>query len=384
MLSVLEKKHGIDIDESFNMWQKLLSNLPSHEEQDRFLRQYYNAFKFMDEIKVDKVPKATSSTLIKIYETLIRKDANGIFQELHSKAKQYNLLIEPEKYPESKLTLALIDLERIGATPSYTFLLYLFSLDEINFVETDLKTSVVELLCKYYLRRNVTDSPNTRDLDAINIDLIEQCQKELKVNEALSFSFIENALLAGRGKPATIETLEENLADNLFYYNEGMARYLLAKLDETAHSREYKPDLWARNEKGLFVWTAEHIFPQGKNIPKDWIDMIGDGDKNKAEDIQEKWVHCLGNLTLSGYNSKLSNYSFSKKQSRSEANIFGNKIKIGYQNGMAINNIEFKVDGNKYALSNAPEWKLEMIKARNNLMVKMIIKLFAFSKDELD
>lgn len=384
MLAVLEKKHGIDIDQSFIQWQKLLANLPTHDEQDRFLRQFYNSFKFRDDIKIDKIPKATGSTLIKIYESLMRKDASGIFKELQEKAKLYNQLIEPEKYKVTKLTLALTDLERISATPSYTFLLYLFSLNEACFEETDLKLKVVQLFCKYYLRRNVTDFPSTRDLDAINIDLIEQCQKQIKKKGTICYAFIENILLTGRGKPESIEELRENLADNLFNYNEGMARYLLAKLDETAHTREYKPDLWARNEKGLFVWTVEHIFPQGKNIPKDWIDMIGGGDKIKAENVQEELVHCLGNLTLSGYNSKLSNYSFSKKQSRSEASIFGNKIKIGYQNGMAINNIEFKIKQKTYTIANAPEWNEEMIKARNDVMVKMILKLFAFSKSELN
>ncbi|HEU5054607.1 MAG TPA: DUF262 domain-containing HNH endonuclease family protein [Hanamia sp.] len=383
MLAVLEKKHGINIDDSYNEWQKLLTNLPSHEEQDRFLRQFYNAFKFRDNIKVEKVPKATGSTLIKIYESLIRSNAEGIFKELQNKAKIYNQLIEPEKYPVSKLTQALIDLERINATPSYTFLLYLFSLDEKYLKESDLELKVVELFCKYYLRRNVTDFPNTRDLDAINIDLIEQCEKQIKSNEILDYAFIEETLLTGKGKPETIENFKQFLADNLFYSNEAMARYLLAKLDETAHTREYKPDLWARNEKGLFVWTVEHIFPQGKNIPKDWIEMIGDGDKEEAETIQEEMVHSLGNLTLSGYNSKLSNYSFSKKQNRSEANIFGNKIKIGYQNGMAINNIQFYSNGRKFTIANAPEWKKEMMQARNEVMVNMILKLFAFRKSEL-
>ncbi|MBS1658495.1 MAG: DUF262 domain-containing protein [Bacteroidetes bacterium] len=383
MLAVLEKKHGIDIDDSYNRWQKLLTNLPSHEDQDRFLRQFYNAFKYESDIKVEKVPKATGSTLIKIYEALIRKDANRIFDELQAKAKIYNQLIEPERYSESKLTKALIDLERIGAKPSYTFLLYLFSLEEDCFAESDLKQRTVELFCKYYLRRNITDFPNTRDLDAINIDLIEQCEKERKKNRTLAYKFIENTLLTGKGKPESIEKLKEFLEDNLFYYNDGMARYLLAKLDETSHTREYKPDLWARNEKGLFVWTVEHIFPQGRNIPKEWVEMIADGDKDEAEEIQEHLVHCLGNLTLSGYNSKLSNYPFVKKQNRSEANIFGNKIKIGYKNGMAINNIEFEYKRKAYSLANAPEWKKEMIEARNGVMVDMVLELFAFNKAEL-
>lgn len=383
MLAVLEKKHSIDIDESFNQWQKLLSNLPTHDEQDRFLRQFYNAFKYRDDIKVEKVPKATSSTLIKIYESLIRKDATGLFRELQEKAKTYNELIEPEKFPVNALSKALIDLERIGATPSYTFLLYLFSLKDGSFGESDIKLKVVELLCKYYLRRNITDFPNTRDLDVINIDLIDKCQEKLNSNELLVYDYIESTLLNGKGKPESISKFKENLADNIFYYNDGMARYLLAKLDETAHSREYKPDLWARNEKGLFVWTVEHIFPQGKNIPKDWIAMIGGGSKNKAEEIQENLVHCLGNLTLSGYNSKLSNYSFSRKQNRSEANIFGSKIKIGYQNGMAINNIEFKTKGKTHTIANSPDWTSEMIESRNNVMVTMVLKLFAFDKSEL-
>ena len=383
MLAILEINHGIDIDESYNQWQKLLENLPTHEEQDRYLRQFYNAFKFRNDIKVEKVPKATSSTLIKIYETLIHKNANGIFNELKEKAKIYNQLIEPEKYPDTRLNQALIDLERIGATPCYTFLLYLFNLKKELFNESNLLLMVVNLLCKYYLRRNVTDFPNTRDLDAINIELIEKCQKQITHSGKLSYSFIEKILLNGKGSPASIKDLKENLTDNLFYYNEGMARYLLAKLDETAHSREYKPDLWSRNEKKLYVWTVEHIFPQGKNIPREWINMIGDGDKEKAEEIQENWVHCLGNLTLSGYNSKLSTYSFSKKQSRSEANIFGKKIKIGYKNGLAINNIEFKLNGKKFNLTNVKKWQKEMIEARNNLMVKMILKLFAFKKSEL-
>jgi hypothetical protein len=160
-----------------------------------------------------------------------------------------------------------------------------------------------------------------------------------------------------------------------------MARYALTKLDEVNHNREYSPDLWARNEKGLFVWTVEHIFPQGSNIPADWVDMLGNGDKEKAEKIQDDWVHCLGNLTLSGYNSKLSNQSFAKKQGKAVASVFGNKIRIGYENGLALNKIEFSINGKIYSLATTKEWKKEHIKARNNEMVEMLIKLFKFENE---
>jgi len=384
MLAVLESKHNQSIEDTYDEWQKLLDNLPEDKDQDRFLRQFYNAFKYKSRIKIEKIPKATASTIIAIYESLIKKDAKFIFEELQNKAKIYNNLIEPEKYPVSALNSSLVNLERIGAAASYTFLLYLFSLPENSFTEKIIKDKIVELLCKYYFRRNITDYPNTRDLDAINIELIEACKNELNDGNILRYDFIANQILTGRGKPSTLESFEKNLADNIFYNNEGMARYALAKLDDTSHSREYAPNLWARNEKGLFVWTIEHVFPQGKNIPAYWVDMIGNGDKDFTQKVYDEMVHSFGNLTLSGYNSKLSNQSFDKKQKKSEASILGNKIYIGYKNGLALNNIQFVVKDKQYTLANADKWTDEYIIARNQTMVENLLKLFKYDFEEIN
>lgn len=381
MLATLESKHGMQIDESYDEWQKLLNNLPEDSDQDRFLRQFYNAFKYDPNIKIGNITRATRSNIITIYETLIKKDARWIFDQLSDKAEFYNQLIEPEEYETSTLNTSLVNLERIGAVPSYTFLLYLFSLDESNYAEPDLLNNTVELMCKYYFRRNITDYPNTRDLDGINIDLVERCQKEVSEGRKISYSFISNIVLSGKGEPSTIEEFTKSLGHNLFEYNDGMARYALARLDEESHSREYAPDLWARNEKGLFVWTVEHIFPQGRNIPADWVKLIADGDEEEAENIQSEWVHCLGNLTLSGYNSKLSNHSFTKKQGKAVANVFGNKIQIGYKNGLALNNIEFQAGNKVTSLADTNEWMQEHIEARNNVMVSMLVKLFKFDNE---
>jgi hypothetical protein len=356
----------------------MLENLPEERDQDRFLRQFYNAFKYDPGIKIEKITRATASNVIAIYESLIKKDAKQIFEQLSQKANVYNQLIDPEEYPKSSLNTALVDLERIGAVPSYTFLLYLFSLDEKSFAELHVKEKVVDLMCQYYFRRNITDYPSTRDLDAINIDLVERCQKEIAEGRKLSYAFISKAVLKGRGQPSRIAALREALADNLYYNNDSMARYALAKLDETSHSREYAPNLWARNEKGLFVWTIEHVFPQGRNIPSEWVAMVANGDREKAEKVHDEWVHCLGNLTLSGYNSKLSNQPFAKKQKKAQANIFGNKIYIGYKNGLALNQIKYRVNGKAYTLASAPDWNQAHIEARNKVMVDMLVKLFKF------
>ncbi len=54
MLATLESKHGVAIEDSFDQWWKLLGNLPEDRDQDRFLRQFYNAFKFDTRIKIER------------------------------------------------------------------------------------------------------------------------------------------------------------------------------------------------------------------------------------------------------------------------------------------------------------------------------------------
>jgi uncharacterized protein with ParB-like and HNH nuclease domain len=386
MLASLEKQHKIEIDDAYDEWQNLLEFLPEYQEQERFLRHYYNAFKVFPNIKLEKFTRATKSNLIKIYEQFIKSNANDLFDDLLKKAKTYNYFIQPENYDVNAQTRSLIDLKRIGSAPSQLLLLYLYSIEDKAFTnkEKDLD-QILAFLVKYYVRRNITDFPNTRDLDAINIEVIENCQKLIEENKKLDSQTVIDFLLNGKGKPSNINDLSEGLKDNLFYYNSGMARYVLAKLDEVTHSREYIPDLWARNDKGLLVWTVEHIFPQGFNIPKSWVEMLAKGDKNKAKEIQENWVHCLGNLTLSGYNSQLSNADFETKQDLHENKKFlGYKINIGYKNGLSLNNLEFEHNGKTTNLAKINEWNEDSIEARNNAMVEVLLRLFAFDENELN
>ncbi len=385
MLAEMEKQKDVSVDDSYELWQELLDMIPEGS-QDRFLRQFYNAFKHKKNIFVKKHPgKATSSALIVIYESLINKDAKAIFDELIDKAKIYNQLIAPDG--EEKLSRELIELNRISAAPAYTLLLYLLSIDDDSFEDKNTINSVVRLLQKYYLRRNITNIPGTRDLDQINIDLVNVCVTALQDGNKIGVPLIEKELLSNRAEPANLSDFREHLKDNLFTYNSWMTRYLLIKIDEQAHSREYKPDLWKRNQKGQYVWTVEHVFPQGRNIPEEWINMIAGGDKEKAIEIQEEWVHCLGNLTLSGYNSRLSNHSFPKKQSKSNMTALGQKISIGYKNGLYLNNLIFKTeDEEEQSLASATTWDTKRIEARNKMITEEICRMYCFhsEKNELE
>lgn len=373
MLAQMERKHMVDIEESFERWQSLIEAIPDANDQERFLRHFYNTFKHRKEIKVEKVTRATRSQIIRIYETLINRDAALLFEELTKSAMTYGKLLRSEFTPK-QIALGLVELDRISSAPAYLVLLYLFSLDHKHLEDTKFLERVVDLMVRYFIRRNVTDKPPTRQIDQALIDVIESCAARIKNSAKLEFQWFVDELMK-HARPASLDEFKASLGGHIYDNNSWMARYVLIQMDQLHHSREYQPDLWARDEKGRFVWTVEHVLPQAEKLPDHWVKMIAGGDRQQAADLQDKWVHRLGNLTLSGYNSDLATASFEKKQKLSKDRSFlGHKINIGYQNGLVLNSLTFKTEIGKVSLADAPYWNVEMIEARTKLLVDKIVK----------
>ena len=57
-------------------------------------------------------------------------------------------------------------------------------------------------------------------------------------------------------------------------------------------------------------YSIEHIMPQNERISGSWQAMLGP----EFKEVQQKWLHRLGNLTLTGYNSTYSDRSFAEKK----------------------------------------------------------------------
>lgn len=330
ILAKLEGSGLMTADEAFDKWNLIINNLPDYSVQERFLRQYYNAFKYdKDLVKVSGITKATKSNIIKIYESLIDSRAEYIFKELIEKSSTYKYLISPENNDErifSELQNELLDLINVKAAPSYILLLYLFSNKKYS---QEFYKEVISFLVKYFIRRNITDFPNTRNLDQIFIDLIENIEEQ--TNE-VSSGFISD-WLSNRERMSSKELFEEKLRGDLYELNVDATRFILSKIEQSKSTREHFKDFWSRDNSDKLIWTIEHIFPEGKNIPIDWINMIADGDKAKAEKIQIDLVHKIGNLTLTGFNQNLSNFDFMVKRDRkNKENNY-----IGYKNGLYLN-----------------------------------------------
>ena len=76
LLGEMEKR-GVEssLSENYDRWSKVVTNLTDeYSTQERFLRQFYNAFKVDEDIEVKRAIKAIKSNLIHIYEELITRD----------------------------------------------------------------------------------------------------------------------------------------------------------------------------------------------------------------------------------------------------------------------------------------------------------------------
>ena len=122
-------------------------------------------------------------------------------------------------------------------------------------------------------------------------------------------------------------------------------------------------DLWARDNSKKYVWTIEHIFPEGENIPDAWVDMIAGGDKALAKQYRSEYVHTLGNLTITGYNQNLSNMAFEQKRDRKSKD----KTKdVGYRNGLYLNRDVVSEDA----------WTVEKITIRTDAIVGDLLEMY--------
>jgi len=355
LLAELTLKGQMSTSDAFDSWNGIVVSIPEYRDQERFLRQYYNAFKYKEEIYLQGVSKATKSKLIRIYEHLVEKDPENLLHELQEKSKLYSdFSVSCDSVKGDTLKTHLFDLRNIGGTPGYTLLLYLSSEHKKNM---GLVKEIAELLVKYFVRRNITDYPSTRDLDKIFIDAIDFCES----NRSLLSAESVKEYLTDKRRFASDDRFREMLSGDI-YDNPDATRFVLTKIEESHSTKEKKPNFWERNDNNDLVWTIEHIFPKGDNIPEDWIRTIAQGSKEKAKQFQEKYVHKLGNLTLTAYNQYLSTYSFVKKRDRKDAN--GNCV--GYKNGLFLNE----------TLKSKDAWTIDDISERTGELVEQAFKLF--------
>jgi predicted transport protein len=107
-------------------------------------------------------------------------------------------------------------------------------------------------------------------------------------------------------------------------------------------------------------YTIEHILPQNVALSPEWQAELGPDWK----EIQQTWLHTLGNLTLTGYNSEYSDYPFAYKRDQ-VTNGAGKRIGFKYS---ALNINE--------GLGEVVKWDENAIMARAERLAKVASKVW--------
>lgn len=357
LLAAADRKRskGLTADHVFDQWNELLNDLgDDYKIQERFFRHYYNAFK--DELpSVPKAPIATRSNLIRIYEKVIDVDLEARLQDILICGAVYRRIVGNLDADEAKSSLdeALADLARVQGAPSEALLLYLMTYQsDLEITDSQLK-SVAETLISFFVRRNLTSDPPTNALQRLFMSIIAEVSGMTGQRIVVA---IQKRL---RGVASSDKAFYAKLVGPLYNENVDVTRYILIALARATMTNETFTDLWAR-DGNHYKWTIEHILPQGAGLPKDWLTMLGGAEM--ASVIQQQHVHRLGNLTITGYNSTLSNRSFHAKKIRKDTN--GNFV--GFKNGLALN----------ADVVEATQWTATQIEARTAKLAKQAVALF--------
>ena len=359
-----------DADQSYEDWKSILNAVAAddYSVQERFFRQYYNAFReelnkpFPSEDKKYYLGYlATRTTLLDIYEKMIKHNYRELLDDLSEKAKIYSVLVNNSNEEPRVYSSLLLDLDRISGAPSYILLLYILARQaELSLSDLQIK-EIISILITFFVRRNITDIPNTRKLTQLFMDIISA----IKVMKS---DLIPGAIRTSLMNVSAPDTLfEEKLRGPIYDDNPEAARFLLCSIEAQHETKEIFTDLWARDNYKKYIWTIEHIFPEGENIPAPWVQMIADGDISLARQYREDYVHTLGNLTITGYNQNLSNMAFDQKRDR--MNKERTKY-IGYRNGLYLN----------HDVVDAKPWTIEKITMRTETMVKTLLEMYAWEK----
>ena len=214
-------------------------------------------------------------------------------------AKQYNIFFKGSKKLDSSVNKALEGLRMLNQSTVYLFIFSVFDDYEKETIDQNELSKILNLLLNYSIRRLVCEvgSNSLRGLykTLYSRVFVRDDNKNHYYDAVVSFLTQLNSKDVIPSDDEFIIALKER---NLYRKN-ALCKYLLVAIENQGKEKIETTDL-----------TIEHIMPQNKNISKAWQTMLGDN----WETVHDRYLHTLGNLTLTGYNSELGDKPFDEKK----------------------------------------------------------------------
>lgn len=219
--------------------------------------------------------------------------------------------------------------------------------------------NIIRLFGNYAMRRNIANVASS-SLRRFYASLYNKIFEKNRNNYNCYFKACEAYL-------CTLKTEDRMPNDNMF--KEGL---LYSNMYATAKTRilRYFFDLIENSGKepvDMSELTIEHIMPE--TLSSQWKNSLGDN----FQEIYDKYVHTLGNLSITGYNSEYSNDPFLSKKKR-----YNDMLEFGETKIVKLNE-ELKNNVNKEC--NIEVWNDVQIEKRAERLSKIIMSKFSYPKD---
>lgn len=192
------------------------------------------------------------------------------------------------------LDTAFHDLRELKVDVAYPFLLELYDDYANKLISNSDFVAAVRLVEAYVFRRAICNIP-TNSMNK-TFGTFGKALKKDRYLESIQAHFLK---LPSYRRFPTDEEFRRNLHTRDLY-NFRSRSYWLRRLEN--HGR--------KERVAVDEYTIEHILPQNLDLSSAWRNALG----TEWQAVQEKWLHTLGNLTLTAYNAEYSDRPFAEKR----------------------------------------------------------------------
>ena len=254
--------------------------------------------------KVDGFPRENEAYDIfkKLYKDSKYTNEEMLDELLHY-AKFYGTFLYGNKKYSDEINLYLDGLSKLKQTTLFMFLFAVFDDFENGIIDEKEIVKVLRFLQNYSIRRLICEI-GSNSLRGLYKTLYSRIYN-VELNKAHYYDSLVSFFkqLTSRDALPDDDTYKSALKHNNLYRKNALCKFLLSAIENKGKEKVVTSNL-----------TIEHIMPQNKNLSTSWQNMLGDDWK----EVHEKYIHTLGNLTLTGYNSELGDKPFDIKKQKLE------------------------------------------------------------------
>lgn len=307
---------GLDLSEGDKIRNFILMGLPS-KEQEKYYEEYWNRIELCTKydvsafirdylsVKQQAIPQQKKIyTTFKDFVDLGKTETESLLIEMLAYAKRYQILLDGNT-GSAALNACISRLNRLETTVTRPYFLEVLRLYDENKLTLSQVTDIFMMTENYLFRRTMCDLP-TNALNKIFLLL----HREIVRYDGTEDNYVEKvkyALISKKERarfPRDEEFSQAFVEKAVYQMNSKNKIYILERLENFGTSED--KDVYRHCDDGTY--TIEHIMPQ--HLTPTWQKELGED----YEDIHETWLHRIANLTLTAYNSKYSNNSFTEKK----------------------------------------------------------------------